>query len=757
MKSIHTVLFIIIIIICLYFSYHVLNKQYMGLKDNFQGLSDLLLYNRSPQCESNNILGMPQDEYDKYMTMLMNPAFSETLGANIKILIATMQQPNLSNEAKELYIKLIQGLQANKFSNDVFTTIQKISAIMQKESIPDNVKKLFKDAGDLAKYLKSVITTNSEIPPNIDELLQRLQNIMAQQNIPDDLKKIYRSALYKNLMAEMNNNCKNAAMMLTPSSRSERCIPTSTSKPSDTTSVPTTADPTRSATTAASSPMSIKLEVKPNNVPFMGNDVSGSFTYYIKQGTDFLFNTSLMNTVFWILVLYVFVHYFIAIVSSRNVYTATEIGELQYSRIIDFTLLGIISLGAAYFYSTLKESDKNNLMGFMIQWTYDFFDNPWGLVEATVFTFVFFLIVYLLNTPTGRNTRPVLIHLVEQKIWIFFAIFIMVAFFKYVLNIPILDYLLKNPVTQSVLKSPLAVAKSSSPSHSVLTTLTEKGNSFYNWIKCGLVPSDPKCKSPSTSAKPTSPYVASSENAKSSPEAVSPTNITEYAKQIEGRPTSADATTAATTATTAATTSVPGASNASISPSFATSIAGSSPGGIVYSSPNVVCKTVTTPSPFNEVFNVEENKYTYEEAREVCQSYGARLATYDEIEDSYKTGGEWCNYGWSDDQMILFPTQKDTWKSLQSNPETQNVCGRPGINGGFVDKPYLKFGANCYGVKPPPPQGWQPFKLDDAESRRRKSGSPSPAPAPSPSPTVRTDRLNSYNIQNWSRFKDKKT
>ncbi len=28
------------------------------------------------------------------------------------------------------------------------------------------------------------------------------------------------------------------------------------------------------------------------------------------------------------------------------------------------------------------------------------------------------------------------------------------------------------------------------------------------------------------------------------------------------------------------------------------------------------------------------------------------------------------------------------------------ACGTPGINGGYFDNPELRFGVNCYGVKP---------------------------------------------------------
>jgi hypothetical protein len=113
----------------------------------------------------------------------------------------------------------------------------------------------------------------------------------------------------------------------------------------------------------------------------------------------------------------------------------------------------------------------------------------------------------------------------------------------------------------------------------------------------------------------------------------------------------------------------------------------------------------TTPSvsgPKQEVFNVSNNLYTYDDARAVCKALDSRLATYDEIEQAYNKGGEWCSYGWSEGQMAYFPTQKSTWAELQKNPNAKNNCGRPGVNGGYMDNPYLKFGVNCYGTKPKP-------------------------------------------------------
>ena len=118
--------------------------------------------------------------------------------------------------------------------------------------------------------------------------------------------------------------------------------------------------------------------------------------------------------------------------------------------------------------------------------------------------------------------------------------------------------------------------------------------------------------------------------------------------------------------------------------------------------PNTITKPSTiTPQPAEEVFNVSNNLYTFETAPLVCSALGARLASYDEIEDAYNKGADWCSYGWSENQMGFFPTQKETWKKLQSNNAMKNSCGRPGVNGGYMRNPNMKLGVNCYGIKPP--------------------------------------------------------
>jgi len=166
-------------------------------------------------------------------------------------------------------------------------------------------------------------------------------------------------------------------------------------------------------------------------------------------------------------------------------------------------------------------------------------------------------------------------------------------------------------------------------------------------------------------------------------------------------------------------------------------------------------KTPSAGPKRDEVFNIGNNLYTYDDAQAICKSFDARLATYDEIEESYEDGGEWCNYGWSADQMILFPTQKSTWKELQKDPKAKNNCGRPGINGGYMSNPYVKFGVNCYGKKP------DPNKLSKSmfDEMNKPKPPPLPAQAPAPDPAVEywksqqdTIRMNAFNKKEWSEF-----
>jgi len=153
-----------------------------------------------------------------------------------------------------------------------------------------------------------------------------------------------------------------------------------------------------------------------------------------------------------------------------------------------------------------------------------------------------------------------------------------------------------------------------------------------------------------------------------------------------------------------------------------------------------------------QVFNIPENKYTYGDAKAMCSAYDARLATYKEVEDSYNNGGEWCNYGWSDKQLALFPTQQSTYDILQDTKGHENDCGRPGVNGGFIDNKNVRFGVNCFGYKP---------KMTSEERQLMDSVTPYPQSAKDIAFQVRVDYwktkiseilVSPFNYESWGRI-----
>jgi hypothetical protein len=170
--------------------------------------------------------------------------------------------------------------------------------------------------------------------------------------------------------------------------------------------------------------------------------------------------------------------------------------------------------------------------------------------------------------------------------------------------------------------------------------------------------------------------------------------------------------------------------------------------------PEVIMET-TLPASKNEVFNISNNLFTFDDAQKVCKSFDARLATYDEIEDAYEHGAEWSSYGWSDKQHAYFPTQKETWSELQGVKGHEHDLGRPGVNGGYFKNPNIRFGVNCFGIKP---------AMTDAEKARMSARKDQVYPKTEKDELLdqkvkffqeHKDKLliiNGYNTDKWSKY-----
>ena len=326
-------------------------------------------------------------------------------------------------------------------------------------------------------------------------------------------------------------------------------------------------------------------------------------------------------------------------------------GNLFISRLIDFSLLGVLAIYILSYLSSNNYELKSEDIDEMYQNTIQYLDNNSSIITTTLIVLTFYMVTYIFGVPMTSDMKPISIRIIEIVLIAVMTLVLFVFFFKNVLNISIVD------IIQDI-----------------------KGN-------------------------------------------LSGTNTDE---EVEDSVTNIDDNTQNEISTAA----VDGSQET-------TDISG------------------VVISDGNEVFNISTNAYTYDEAKAVCSIYGAELATYDQIEQAYNNGAEWCNYGWSEGQMAYFPTQKNTWTELQKNPKAKNNCGRPGINGGFMANPSLKFGVNCFGKKPDPTD-------DDVRRLESKKYQAYPDQIYDKEMKAKMEKwkknankmlqLNSYNRNMWSRY-----
>ena len=97
-----------------------------------------------------------------------------------------------------------------------------------------------------------------------------------------------------------------------------------------------------------------------------------------------------------------------------------------------------------------------------------------------------------------------------------------------------------------------------------------------------------------------------------------------------------------------------------------------------------------------EVFHISDQIYTFQQAKQKCNAYGAELANKNQMINAYNKGANWCTYGWSEGRRAYYPTQFCSWAKLQEGPRrNRRNCGIPGVNGGYFANSNLRFGANC--------------------------------------------------------------
>ena len=405
-----------------------------------------------------------------------------------------------------------------------------------------------------------------------------------------------------------------------------------------------------------------------------------------------LFNTTSLLSLIGFLAIYFAFYLFL----GKFYGPFTPLSKLK-GQAINFACLFLFIIGGIYFYYSLPKDKQDNFVKYVMLLFQDEMNDPNTIFIMIEFIIIFYIIVSVLNLPMGHNEKPFALHIIEIKSWLYLAMLIIIVFFIYVLNIEIVDLV------------------------------------YFEWYRLidfleGVYKNDEDIIKTQLYSSPTSSTPSTKDIAKK------PTSYSKLPESNLLAPTIGPA--------------VNGPAATSDKICHKASKAGATP------APNCPVPPSEIKEGSKEVFNVSNNLYTYDDAQAICKAYGARLANYEEIEEAYEAGAEWCNYGWSEGQMAYFPTQKKTWDSLQKDPATKHNCGRPGINGGFINNPYIKFGVNCYGVKPPPNE----LEKNIMNANKAKPDASCPA-APKPDPNVEKWKqqldslvINSYNNADWSQY-----
>ena len=308
----------------------------------------------------------------------------------------------------------------------------------------------------------------------------------------------------------------------------------------------------------------------------------------IKLSVSSIFTKSNFILLICFLIVYFILFYIIKFFSNDDTENKVN-AQLAMSRTIDIFVSVIFITILIMMYYSLNQTEKNDIIGQMLLWTKNFFDDPTTPFSFIIFILIFYTIIYVLQIPMTPETKPFTIGIIESKLFIVLICVLIINFFKYVFGISLMNLMFG--------------------ANNELVKLWHKLPDEFHYDACG--------------------------------------NQIVSVKDNSG---------------------------------------------------NIAVPVLDTPK--EEVFNISNNLYTYDDAISICKSFDSKLATYDQIEDAYNKGGEWGTYGWSENQMILFPTQKDTWNKLQKIKGHENDRGRPGVNGNYISNAQMLFGVNCYGIKP---------------------------------------------------------
>uniref|UniRef100_A0A6C0B2Y0 Link domain-containing protein n=1 Tax=viral metagenome TaxID=1070528 RepID=A0A6C0B2Y0_9ZZZZ len=485
------------------------------------------------------------------------------------------------------------------------------------------------------------------------------------------------------------------------------------------------------------------------------SDDDNNLTSDLTKLYNMVFNKSTLLLIMWFLALHFVCYRLLKVFYSENLDTLDY--QTKLSRMLDIAVFSFLLLFLTASYYSVPDTDKEIMLENLADSFKTYANDNDSIYKTVVFLLFFYCAIYLFRIPMNSETKPAFVAWTEFGAWTLFLIIVFVKFFNDVFGFSMIDIIYSYfdwsslPETTDVNNS-IKVTTANVEEDEEDCEDEEEPPSYLSKVLSYVTPA-PKNKPPSITKKPSSkPTTFSSVLTKFVTTLASGSSVTSNTTPVKVPTTTLSSNISKNTSTTNSlrdpvitttlssnistnTSTTNGLRDPAITTTLSSNISTNTsttnglrdPATTTTKSSGVTMDSSTTttnqsgfrnikesfntmaPSSNNtntqkqEVFNVSGN-FTYDDAQVVCAAYGASLADYDQIEETYNNGGEWCNYGWSAGQYAYFPTQKTTWDKLKqsSDPKIQQSCGRQGINGGYVSDKTKQLGINCYGHKPAP-------------------------------------------------------
>lgn len=148
-----------------------------------------------------------------------------------------------------------------------------------------------------------------------------------------------------------------------------------------------------------------------------------------------VFNRETIISVIWFLGIY-YVFYLIVGILFQGYNTS----QIVLAKFIDLFILSILMIYLVYTYYNVELKTKQDLLSYILNEVKRELKDPMTIVYIGCILVFFYIFSYTFSISNMYAEQPFTLYLIEQKLWIYIALLLIVDFFVYILKIPIVDF-----------------------------------------------------------------------------------------------------------------------------------------------------------------------------------------------------------------------------------------------------------------------------------------------------------------------------